>query len=154
MNVDLLPIINNEGQKLTFSGTVSFEDYGCKISCDVSGHVLNFAGRLELSAAAEALVDANCARCLKPVTERLHVDIRETVGEEGAALCGTVLDVAEVVKASVLVELPIRYLCSPGCKGICSRCGADLNVAQCSCRDDSVDERLAKLKDLLDHRPE
>jgi len=46
------------------------------------------------------------------------------------------------------LEIPLKPLCRPECKGLCPTCGADRNVAPCDCREEG-DERLAKLKSLL-----
>lgn len=150
MNVDLLPIINNEGQKIDFKGNVAFSENGCDLDCDVSGQVVNFAGRLELTGHISVKGKTVCGRCGEPVDFSMELEMKETVGENEVTLDGTVLDIASVVTDNVVVELPIRFLCSDNCKGLCSTCGANLNKGQCSCVDDSIDERLAVLKSLLE----
>lgn len=150
MNVDLLPIINSEGQKIDFAGKVDFQENSCDISCDVAGQVVNFAGRLDIDADVKATVQTVCARCLKPLSIPMELTLHETVGENEISLDGTVLDVSSIVMDNVVVELPIRFLCREDCKGLCSKCGADLNTETCGCEDDSIDERLSALKKLLE----
>ena len=41
--------------------------------------------------------------------------------------------------------LPVKLLCHADCRGLCPRCGADLNRAACDCRDPAPDPRLAVL---------
>jgi len=48
-----------------------------------------------------------------------------------------------------VLEMDLVFLCSEDCKGLCPRCGADLNMTKCSCEPDVTDERLAVLKDIL-----
>jgi uncharacterized protein len=151
MNVDLLPIINNEGQTIDFSGTVDFTEGDVAVTAEVLGKAVNFAGRIDVTGQIRAIVKTNCARCLKPLEVPMELSVAETVGtgEEELTLDGTVLDVGAMVTDNIVVNLPIRYLCSEDCKGICSHCGADLNEGPCGCTEEEVDDRLSKLKDLL-----
>ena len=60
----------------------------------------------------------------------------------------------DVVREQVLLSLPGRTLCQPGCKGLCPRCGQNLNQAACSCDQAPADPRwnaLAGLADKLTH---
>ena len=58
------------------------------------------------------------------------------------------LDLAEVVRQAILLEVPSHPLCRPDCKGLCPTCGQDLNSGPCACPP-GVDERWATLKGLL-----
>lgn len=61
----------------------------------------------------------------------------------------TTLQVEEVVREQILLEVPIRPLCRPDCKGLCSHCGADLNDGACGCpRDEGGDLRMAALAEV------
>lgn len=156
MNVDLLTIINNTEKEIVLKGGSSFTEADCVTNWEISGKAANFSGSIKVTGRVEATVNTRCARCLKPLELPLSVEIDETVGEEGVELEGTVLDVDNIVKNNILVELPIRYLCKDDCKGICSQCGADLNITECGCSHEQIDERFAVLKQLLDsgNKPE
>ena len=54
-------------------------------------------------------------------------------------------DVAGVLREAVLLELPFNLRCRPDCKGLCQRCGADLNEGPCGCPAQAGDPRLAVL---------
>jgi uncharacterized protein len=43
------------------------------------------------------------------------------------------IDLADDVRAAVILALPIRPLCRPDCRGLCPRCGEDLNRGACGC---------------------
>ncbi len=47
-----------------------------------------------------------------------------------------------------LLALPMKPLCDPDCKGLCTRCGANKNRVSCSCENDALDPRLAVLRGL------
>ncbi|MCK4236882.1 MAG: DUF177 domain-containing protein, partial [Candidatus Krumholzibacteria bacterium] len=58
-------------------------------------------------------------------------------------------DIFPRVREAVILELPMKFLCSENCKGLCSRCGANLNEGDCGCNLRSGDSRWDVLKKLL-----
>ncbi|MEA2102433.1 MAG: DUF177 domain-containing protein [Thermodesulfobacteriota bacterium] len=48
------------------------------------------------------------------------------------------------IRSELVLSLPLRYICSPDCKGLCSVCGANLNKGPCGCKKE-IDPRLKKL---------
>ena len=61
---------------------------------------------------------------------------------------GNELDLAEVAREQIVLNLPEQVLCSEDCKGICPTCGTDLNEGECRCREDDIDPRWQALKEL------
>jgi uncharacterized protein len=59
------------------------------------------------------------------------------------------LNLDELVEEDVNLALPSKYLCDEDCKGLCMKCGKNLNDGQCNCKKD-VDPRFAALLSLLD----
>lgn len=110
-----------------------------------------------------------CARCLEPVEVELVVDLceqfRPTVfipggpsieahpdAQEWATEIDAhhQLDLSEVVRQGILLASPLHPLCRPDCRGLCPRCGADLNDGPCDCPPESGDTRWAELRRVLD----
>lgn len=60
------------------------------------------------------------------------------------------LDLDELLRSDILLELPYKYLCREDCKGLCPSCGKNLNEGPCSCNLHQVDPRLEVLKKLID----
>ena len=106
-----------------------------------------------------------CARCLEPVPVDFEVHLEEVFvptvdmatgkslrpDEEDQALWideHHILDLTEVLRQDVLLELPVHVLCKQNCRGLCPDCGTNLNTATCNCGPD-VDPRWASLTDLL-----
>jgi uncharacterized protein len=106
-----------------------------------------------------------CSRCLAPVpfsrsgeVSWLFAPAHRRPTEEETELTARDLDVVwyedfivpfdPLVDEQLQLDLPMKPLCRPDCRGLCPRCGADRNDAPCSCRDEG-DRRLAKLKSLL-----
>ena len=68
-------------------------------------------------------------------------------------LDGVELDLDGAVTDAFILAMDTKNLCSDDCKGLCAKCGADLNLGPCGCRPD-VDPRLAALAQLLDKEAE
>jgi uncharacterized protein len=111
-------------------------------------------------------VALECSRCLKPYVVRgsapVSVVYRPAEGlsrEEHYELKGDeletgfyrgdILDTDDILTEQVLLNLPMKPLCSQDCKGICPKCGIDRNVETCHCDLAERDPRFDKLKELL-----
>ena len=57
-------------------------------------------------------------------------------------------DVSPEIVDHVLMELPIKPLCSDACRGLCPNCGADLNVSLCNCSEQGSSLAFSALKNL------
>jgi uncharacterized protein len=94
-----------------------------------------------------------CRRCLKPVAQPFSVQGSEIyrpptdVWEEGYSLKDGTIDLEPMARDLIGLELPTSPLCRPDCKGLCSRCGADLNEGPCACGEE-IDLRWSALKNL------
>ncbi|MBX6378272.1 MAG: DUF177 domain-containing protein [Clostridia bacterium] len=105
-----------------------------------------------------------CDRCLRPVIWPFRIEYVEQhcppgadvdPAEEGAELRtlaeeGRAIDLDEGIRENLLLALPSKVLCRGDCRGFCPRCGRDLNVAACDCREDEVDPRLEGLRTLVE----
>lgn len=69
-----------------------------------------------------------CSRCLK-----VHSASYAAAAEETFAADSVDIDISATVRDAALLELPQRSLCRPDCRGLCARCGKDLNEAACAC---------------------
>ena len=102
-----------------------------------------------------------CDRCLEDVRKDFHIeterefDMKETEAQRIEALdemnfiSGSNLDVDSFVYGESLLNLPMKVLCSENCKGICNRCGTNLNYGTCDCDTRSLDPRMAKILDVF-----
>jgi uncharacterized protein len=107
-----------------------------------------------------------CSRCLEPfdfrAEDRFHLyceTAAQGLPEEEHGLADDELDVTyleqgrintdHLLRENILLRLPVQPLCHEDCRGLCSRCGANLNQAACSCTEACVDPRLQALRKLL-----
>jgi len=93
-----------------------------------------------------------CSRCLTSVRVDLEGELREKYSprgtqtdDEAVPFEGDCLDVTRDVEKALLLAMPMKPVCRPDCRGICPRCGRDLNEGPCGCRAEDVDPRLAAL---------
>jgi uncharacterized protein len=67
-------------------------------------------------------------------------------------IAGEHLDTEPLIAEQILLEVPMKPLCAPDCRGLCPRCGADRNATPDCCEEPGADERwepLAGLRDRL-----
>ncbi len=64
---------------------------------------------------------------------------------------GDRIDLSTVVTESILIDLPMKLICSPDCKGLCDQCGTNLNQSDCGCQPipDARWQGLAEFKKKL-----
>ena len=127
----------------------------------VEGSVTNHAGALVLEGKASSLLDLTCDRCGKefsrekvvPLNCLLATELEDAENDEIVLLDGTEVDLDELAQTAFILAMDTKNLCSEDCKGLCAKCGADLNFGPCGCRPE-VDPRLAALAQLLDDSAE
>ncbi len=91
----------------------------------------------------KAAVAAECRSCLTALTPEVEDDVDvvfssdptllEDPGVYALSPDPAVIDVTEAVREELVLRLPAFPLCRPECKGLCPRCGADLNAGPCHC---------------------
>ena len=59
------------------------------------------------------------------------------------------LDVDRLVGNELTLNLPMKVLCREDCKGICNRCGTNLNYGTCDCDTRSLDPRMSVIQDIF-----
>ncbi|MBI5644237.1 MAG: DUF177 domain-containing protein [Deltaproteobacteria bacterium] len=126
-------------------------------------------GNIHVTGEIKGKIRLNCSRCLKEFDHELNINFtdffvrgKEEGGEKElkdadldvSYLEGPELDSTAMLLGQISLEVPIKPLCREDCKGLCSKCGADLNSGECGCdKDEKTDTRFAKLKDLKINKP-
>lgn len=101
-----------------------------------------------------------CSRCLTRVERdrEIEIDLRFEPGldrwDEGPALYALdgnrdELDVGPALREELILALPDYPLCRPDCRGLCPRCGQDLNEGECDCAEETGDPRWEALRRQL-----
>jgi uncharacterized protein len=105
-----------------------------------------------------------CNRCLKSITlpTELRVELAIETGERKSAgehslhesdlgilyVDGRVFETDPILVEQLQLNVPMKPLCRPDCRGFCPQCGADLNESSCNCATSTGDTRWAALRVL------
>lgn len=153
------------GGVLPFSFESDYSDMdfgGCKPVTEpvrAEGEIRNTAGVLTLDAMVRTTLHAVCARCAKPFERELEIPVHavlETDAESAEpddlwtfAVRGDQADPDEIVRTAFVLGMDSKLLCREDCKGLCFRCGADLNLGTCECKPET-NPQFDILKKLLE----
>jgi len=113
----------------------------------------------------QGMVQIACDRCLEPFHHDLKVRFRSILApisldyaEADKELIekdldidiiqADVIDLAEIVKEQIYLNLPLKKICRSDCQGLCPRCGTNLNLEKCSCPPDQGHPGFQKLSSL------
>jgi uncharacterized protein len=131
----------------------------------VTGRVDRAGMDMRLRGKIKAVLAAPCDRCLTDVLIPVEIpfDLFYAPEDPGADRVGEIelqtrdLDFAvyqndeinldELTLEQLELSLPTRVLCSEDCRGLCSQCGADLNIETCGCQK-PIDPRWQALAEL------
>lgn len=165
-----IPDIPDEGLSLDIDEKISPGD-GSEVAL-VSAHLELYKTVQEIiiSGGIKTRIKFQCSRCLKEFDRELDIPVSvvyhpiEDMRAERHELKddemdmgfykGDVLDLQDVLKEQVLLSMQMKPLCDENCRGICPKCGKDLNVDVCHCESKETDSRLEVLKNLLEKRKE
>lgn len=164
MKIDVSPLLRAEQTKLDFSFELDAPDdfagahFENKIK--ISGEVINQAGYMTLSATALLDYTTNCARCMKDISGTFELRLEKPLALKGSLqnedddeyvlIERGSIDIDLLLEETIVMDFPMRFLCDEDCKGLCFKCGKDLNFGDCDCPKKEIDPRLAKLSKLLD----
>ena len=169
MLVNLTDVFTNEGQ--VQEQTVSYDadmftsqsgTFSIKESSPVALRLSNIGQSKALVQGTAKLTFAlACDRCLQDVDYTFDLSFDTVVispdytgedAEEEAAselMEGYHLNVDELIKNELLLNWPMKVLCREDCKGICRKCGTNLNHSSCSCDTVELDPRMAVIAEIF-----
>ena len=139
-------------RELSFNGGMPF-----KTPVKVSAKAVNRASIVDLAVAVKFDYTAPCDRCGEKTITTYDYSFKHTVVQ---ALVGEneddyieapdfTVDMDAVVISDILLELPSKYLCKEDCRGVCQKCGKNLNFGDCSCNLQEADPRWEAIRNLL-----
>ena len=165
MLLDLKPILVTPGASLLFETHENLSDLvfgSCKPASKpvlAYGKVRNTAGVLELTGELTTTLHGVCDRCASEFTRAVQIPIHAVlVSEEELeqaedewvfGIHDGCADLTDIITTAFVLNMDSQLLCRPDCKGVCFRCGKNLNEGPCGCRKEP-DSRFAVLQQLLD----
>ena len=165
MLLGLSKIIDSPGASVPFSVSVDLSDLRYGVSCPVSEPVVaqgvgrNTAGVLLMKGNVATTIHGICDRCAAefdrfidfPIDVVLVTELSNEENEDEWVfpLEGDSADLDDIVRTVFVLNLDSKLLCKDDCKGLCHRCGKNLNDGPCGCQKE-LDPRFAALRQLLE----
>ena len=163
----VLSEITDEGLDLDFEETITSSTVQLLSPVRAKLRIEKLGPEVLVRGDVVAGVELQCSRCLsrfpKDIEASVNVvyhPVEELKGEDKHEVKedeldmgfykGDELDIEELVAEQIILSVPMKPLCSEACKGLCPRCGADLNAGSCACATNEPDPRLAVLKKFFD----
>lgn len=173
MKTDLRRLLAGEVDRISFDYTVALDGelpYDTDIDfvefttpMRVSGEIVNMGGFIQLRARVSVEYDAECARCLAQLHREFSLEFERTVAESNSLentssedaeedyllIEDGMIDATPAAIEELLTNFPTKELCREDCRGLCPKCGKNLNEGDCGCPKKEIDPRLAPLAKLL-----
>lgn len=142
-----------QGEELPFTGPLS-------VHLTLEGHK---GGTILVRGRLASALGVECSRCLEPFDYPLEADFEGAFFPEGKRTdrdeeefagqfyAGDTIELDDLLQQSIYLILPMQFLCSPGCQGLCPHCGRRKEEG-CHCQSEQVDPRLEVLKQLLQEK--
>ena len=140
----------------------------CRIQGPAKGEVSlhRVDGDVNLKGRVAALIVFKCDRCLEEYSNKIDasffyeflpsqlVDKEKEIAlssedMEVSLYDGVEIQIGEIFREQILLQIPMRHVCSEDCKGICPGCGVDLNREKCRCQQkETLENPFSVLKKL------
>lgn len=133
-----------------------------EVFLDLIGETVHMEGEMDID------IHPRCDRCMEEFLHHYHVDIVYTLipahsgrddrterevelvedDIEFGAYHHKKLDLDEILREQLVLELSIQTLCRPDCRGLCPHCGINRNETQCSCHEVPAQSPFTVLKEV------
>ncbi|MGW8272972.1 MAG: YceD family protein [Thermodesulfovibrionales bacterium] len=161
--------ILEEGQDILVTEPVTLDSAALRaVPVEAKLHVMKDGQTVYVRGHIHAEVEQECSRCLAAAMSVLDFDFsaglepKRKDTEETYELSGMDLDLGfyendeidltDLIREQVTINIPIKPLCTESCKGICPRCGANRNRDECTCEGIDIDDRWKILNTLFSER--
>ena len=142
------------GNKVPFEFSATTENlFGEDLSAEgfigdvkISGEVEEVGKNFVVRGQIDCTKTFTCDRCLTQATENQVHKFEEEFDK--SQVVEDLIDITELLRDTLLAGQPMKNLCKADCKGLCPKCGANLNDGDCGCDKLIVDPRLAALENF------
>ena len=164
MKLNLREIIENPGSELPFDCLLSGDnlDFPSIVRYEsaprATGRIYNEAGVLRLEGEIRSDMVCICDRCAAEFPTVKTMPLSAVIVDENDDnaddpelffLDGNEIDLDEILSTLFILDMDTKFLCREDCKGLCVKCGKNLNLGPCGCGKE-IDPRFAVLEQLLD----
>ena len=169
MIINISEILSTAKKSETYSVPIQLDDftmngdrYAMVSKEPVTLTITNIGNReVSIQGHIDVVLNIPCDRCLELVPTRLSMDVDKAVDlkktdaerindlDETCYIDHSSLDVDRLVSNEILIHFPMKTLCREDCKGICFKCGQNLNLGECGCDRASLDPRMSAILDIF-----
>lgn len=112
---------------------------------------------ITLTGKINTILGLTCSRCLEKFSYNVDISINENFTDRKIVngdddiifIDDNCIDITEIIENNIILILPIKRLCKKDCKGLCPKCGINLNYSTCNCQNNEIDLRWEKLRNLF-----
>lgn len=127
-----------EFQEAEEPADLDLEASGIKIlsAIEIKANALKSRDNLDVKIALKARALTQCSRCLTDTEVILQKDFRldYTISKPtSGGRQDSFVDLSEDIRQEIILDYPVKPLCNPSCKGLCVKCGKNLNEGNCEC---------------------
>lgn len=171
MLINLSDVLSNDGKALQTSVKPDMDCFESRMGSfdisdfsDIDINIINIGKRnLSVDLSCQLTIDIPCDRCLQIVKTRFDINVHKDVNlnkteedrlnemDENDYIVGFDLDIDKIVYNEILMDWPMKTLCKEDCRGICKKCGANLNEGDCGCDQVILDPRMEAIRDIFNN---
>ncbi len=162
MNINVDSLNNGFSRQVEFETCITLpesDSYDEQVLVSCNGTITNSHGKYTFDGQVAAKVVFYCSSCLEKFEEELSFPMIEVFSKETLeddemwAFSGkNNISLEEPIKTNILLNLPMKAICSKNCKGLCHICGHNLNLSDCGCERDYIDPRFEKFLHLFNNK--
>ncbi|OLN33333.1 YceD family protein [Desulfosporosinus metallidurans] len=162
MKVNVAQVRYSEGRSVHFDLVEDFspfdlatEDISFQAPVHVQLQVNNTSKAMLVNGTIDTELKVVCGRCLEGFVYPLSLAYQDewvfrALATEDQLETALLLDKDEVeinerIFEQIVLALPMKFICSAECQGLCPTCGANRNLTPCHCGEDDIDPRLSAL---------
>ena len=168
----IIDLIKLEKSPYSFNFTLSpdeidleSESVNLKDDVSIEGTLSKRIAQVDIEGKIRVEGELECTRCLQKtgqkldfpfaaafVTEENYTEAKEAELKAGdldvSIFDGARIDLSELVREQIILNLPEQIFCREDCKGLCQKCGANRNLIDCNCEEKEIDPRWQSLREL------
>jgi len=165
LQISLRDVSAAPGEKIYFDYTLDLKteqvhfDYPFQEPVELSGCVKDRLGILELAATIKTNLHLHCSRCnrlfVRPKSMDVSFVLAKSLQDEELddiiVVEGDSVELNDILVPELMMDMDMAVLCREDCRGVCVKCGKNLNDGDCGCKEPS-DPRWEPLKSFLDQK--
>ncbi len=166
LKYEISDILEQAGDEKEFFGSIDIDsimmgerEVEFKNPVIIKGVLKNVGHGILAEGKYQTMIINECSRCLDQFDQELIGDLEELFvsdkekydkeDREVFPITNRTIDLEPAVYQLVVTEIPFKPLCKSDCSGICPTCGKNLNKETHDCKEESIDIRMSKLKDIF-----